>query len=437
MQDHFGNTPFLRHHAQGLDQFPLVTSFKTEEETFLRTVKQFAKKDVPAGANIICSHTICKVKQNDDGSLKLKALIAPHGNEDDLKSKLHKDCSTYSPSGLRILESAASLHGWTFYKADVTAAFLQTGIAQRDVYVRPPRESQTKTTHLWLLLTAAYGLVNSNAKWQNQSDAVSQNNGLVQSKHIPQLFFKKEAGKLVLVVAKIVDDLKAAGIEQRATVFLDAFDSRFKVGTVNHGPGKLRFFGINTTQDEDYTIATDNDKLQAVMECPISRQRRKEPELEVNAIEKGTFASINSSLGWIGIAASPLCLFYSSYLQQKAPDIKVSHLVEQANIIRKLKKMGTTIKYPRPTDKKEYHLSILIFSDASRSDENGQHGIILGLLVGELERNAINHTLSWISHKSKRPVKSVPATGILAASEGIDEGVAKTPPHSCYTVKLV
>ena len=298
MQDHFGNKPFLRHHSKGFDQFPLVTSFKTEEETFLRTVKQVAKKDVLAGANIIGSHTIYKMKQNDDGSLKLKARIASHGNEDDLKSELHIDCSTCSPTGLRILKSVASLPGWTVCKADVTAAFLQTGITQRDVYVRPPRESQTKTTHLWLLLTPAYGMVNANAKWQNQSAAVCQNNGLVQSKHIPQLLFKKEAGKLVLVVAKIVDDLKAAGIGQSAKVFVDAFDSRFNLGTVNHGPGKLRFFGINTTQDEDYTIATDaNDKLRAVMECPISRQRRKEPELEENAIEKGTFASINSSLG--------------------------------------------------------------------------------------------------------------------------------------------
>lgn len=163
-QDHFGNKTFLRHDAQGFDQFPLVTAFKTEEETFLRTVKQVAKKDVPAGANIISSHTIYKVKQYDDSSLKLKARIAPHGNEDDLKNELHKDCSTCSPTGLRILESVASLHGWTVYKADVTVAVLQTGIAQRDVYARPPKESQTKTTHLWLLLTAVHGLVNANAK---------------------------------------------------------------------------------------------------------------------------------------------------------------------------------------------------------------------------------------------------------------------------------
>lgn len=84
--------------------------------------------------------------------------------------------------------------------------------------------------------------------------------------------------------------------------------------------------------------------------------------------------------------------------------------------------MGNVIKYPRPTDGKEYNLSMLVFSDASRSDENGKLGIIVGLLVDELKRNTIYGPLSWISHKSKRPVKRVPAAEILASSEGIDEG---------------
>lgn len=39
-----------------------------------------------------------------------------------------------------------------------------------------------------------------------------------------------------------------------------------------------------------------------------------------------------------------------------------------------------------------------------------------------MKTNAIYHVISWISHKSKRPVKSVPAAEIMAATEGIDEG---------------
>lgn len=431
MAKHFGNKSFMKHQAQGFDQFPIVNAFQREQDKFLKTVRPVLKNKVPAGSNIIGSHTLYKVKTNNDGSLKLKARIAPHGNEDDLKFVLNKDCSTCPPTGLRILESIASVHGWRVYKADVSAAFLQTGKAERDVYVRPPRESPAKTTHLWLLLTASHGLVNANAKWQNQSDELLLEYGLYQSRHVAQLFFKREAGKLVLVVTKIVYDLKVAGTGDRAKAFLDVFDSRFKLGTINSGPGKLRFFGINTVQHEDFTVATDaDDKLESVSEYPITRQRRKDSDDDINAIEKSAFASVNSSLGWIGTAVSPLCAFYSSYLQQKAPEVKVSHLIEQSNILRKLKKLGTTISYPRPIDTQAYDLSVLVFSDASWTDENGQLGVITGLLVGEMKQDAIYHPISWISHKSKRPVKSVPAAEILAASEGIDEGKSVAAAYS-------
>ena len=362
MMSYFGNKSFLKHHAQGFEQYPLFNSYKQEEDSFLKTVKIIPSSQLPSGANIINSHTICKVKQNDDGSLKLKARIAPHGNEDDLKDFLDKDCATCSATGLRIVQSVASLHSWTFYKADVKSAFFQTGKADRDVYVRSPRESQMKSSHVWLLLTAAYGLVNANAKWQNLSDDAMFDLSLTQSRFIPQLFYRKEGRKLVLIVAKIVDDLKAAGSGNYAKSFIERFNENFHLGTVNHGPGKLRSFGINPVQNKNFTIKTDaNDKIEALQEYPLTRQRSKESEQEMNKIEKSVFASVNNSIGWLGTAASPFCSFYSSYLQQKAPDLKVSHLVEQINNVRKLKKLGTQVSYPRPTDKQEYKPSILVF----------------------------------------------------------------------------
>ena len=217
MLQNFGNKPFLKHEAQGFDQLLLSNSYKTEEESFMKTFRHVPIQYVPQYGNIISSHTLYKVKRNEDGSLLLKARIAPHGNEDDLKNVLSKDCSTCPLTGLRIVESIAALHGRTIYKADVKAAFLQTGEAYRNAYVRPPGESKMKSTHLWLPLTAAYGLVDANAKWQKQSDDVMFKLGLSWSNYISQLFYKSEAGKMVLVVAKIVGDLIGAAIGQNVS----------------------------------------------------------------------------------------------------------------------------------------------------------------------------------------------------------------------------
>ena len=90
-------------------------------------------------------------------------------------------------------------------------------------------------------------------------------------------------------------------------------------------------------------------------------------------------------------------------------------MTEQTSILRKLTKLGTRISYPRFTAKFEYELKVLVFYDASKVDKNGQVGILTSLLVGGLKHNAIHRVLSWVSHKSKRPGKSVTAAEILAA----------------------
>lgn len=197
-----------------------------------------------------------------------------------------------------------------------------------------------KSSHVWLLKTAAYRLVNANAKRQNKSDQALMNLGLKQSKHINQLFYKYEDSKLCLIVAKVVDDIKAAGPGDNAVNFFSAFNQMFTLGTINSGPGNLRFFGINVVQQENMTVETNSDdKIDSLFEYSISRYRQKQSECPANEIEKRSFMSLNSSLGWIGSAASPMCSYYSSYLQHRAPNVLVKHIVEQNNILRKSRSM--------------------------------------------------------------------------------------------------
>lgn len=68
----------------------------------------------------------------------------------------------------------------------------------------------------------------------------------------------------------------------------------------------MRFLGINTIQEEDFTISTDaNHQIESLTEYSLTTIRRKESELKVNKIEKSFFSLTNSSQGWIGTAASP------------------------------------------------------------------------------------------------------------------------------------
>lgn len=161
----FENKPFLKHHSQGFQQFPLVNAYKKEEEQFIKTVRIITidyLKDKTV-LNIINSHTLYKFKQTDEGELKLKARIALCGNEDNLKHFLTTDCTVFPPSGLQIFESIAARFGWIVKRSYVEGAFLKTGNAEREVIVRPARESKMRSTDLWLLLVAVYGLVKRKA----------------------------------------------------------------------------------------------------------------------------------------------------------------------------------------------------------------------------------------------------------------------------------
>lgn len=249
--------------------------------------------------------------------MKLKARIAPHGNEDSMKYQLRSDCSQCTPTGIRVLLSLATLYEWRISKIDVTSAFLQTGHAERDVHVRPPAESYQRKWFLWLLNSATYGLVNDIAKWQVHSDQILLDLGMLRTPLIPQLFYFKHKGQISVLCAKIVDDILFAGQPPDVDKLISGFNRKFTLGTIVHAPGHLRFFGLNIYHLDDYSISIySGDKLMLLEQAPIPRTRRRQIDSDLTDIEKESYASLNSSLGWIGSTASVFCAEASSSLQQ-------------------------------------------------------------------------------------------------------------------------
>lgn len=169
----------------------------------------------------------------------------------------------------------------------------------------------------------------------------------------------------------------------------------------------MRFFSLNLKQADDFPIRTDvNDMLKNVGEYQLSQPRRREFNGKLNEMRKSAFASADSSLSWISIPAYPFCSLYASYLQQKAPDHMVRHIMGQVNMLRKLKGIGTCMSYPQTTINSKYVLTVLAFADASKSSQNGQPGVLVGLLPGETKIGSIFHPILWTSHRSRRTVKS-------------------------------
>ena len=99
----------------------------------------------------------------------------------------------------------------------------------------------------------------------------------------------------------------------------------------------------------------------------------------------------------------------------------MNDLIHQINVLKILRKDGTSISYNRPR-KGAYELCILIFADASKRNDRGQLSYLAGPIFGKLKADSVFHILSWNYHKSQRPVISVTSAETLAAGEAIDEG---------------
>jgi hypothetical protein len=115
-----------------------------------------SKSKVPHWANVLRSSVIYRWKDEST----LKARIVPDGRGDSEKDFLRTDSPTMAVDIFRFLISIAAYRGWTLASLDIKAAYLQAEDYNRLVFVKPPRE-EGDDANLWLLMAAAYGLVDS------------------------------------------------------------------------------------------------------------------------------------------------------------------------------------------------------------------------------------------------------------------------------------
>ena len=94
----FARKEFMIHQVEGLPLYPEWDAYQEEQQKFMKTVREVSVHKIPKDSNTITSHVIYKVRQNDDGSLKMNARVAPHGNKHKEKGNLKTDSSQCFPN---------------------------------------------------------------------------------------------------------------------------------------------------------------------------------------------------------------------------------------------------------------------------------------------------------------------------------------------------
>ena len=94
---------------------------------------------------------------------------------------------------------------------DIKSAFLQGKELDRDVYIRPPRESQTPSNMIWKLKHGLYGLKDWARIFFISVKEELLKLGFRQCTLDPAIFYVHKDGKLRGIICCHVDDFLACG----------------------------------------------------------------------------------------------------------------------------------------------------------------------------------------------------------------------------------
>ena len=359
------------------------------------------------GSNIISSHHFFHVKTDgEEGKLKLKCRLVPHGNRDAEKDSICKDSATAQFDCIRLLLSLATIFHLTLASLDVSAAYLQAGRLGRDIYMRPPKGWSSFIDEVWKLVKPAYGLVESGRLWQICIERWFQEYGFDTIPGMPQLFVLRcrNSSRILLLIAKVVDDLLLAGAPEALSKFKNAISVRFKIGRYMSG-SRFIFNRLHITRYSNGDVHLSMREFMDTIEgLPISRARRKQQDEKATLDELRALQALAGKLKYLGHGILPQASLVASKLQ--------------------LKRLDPSLIYKAPSQPGLPGLThLLTFSDASTGTSSyGQTGFLTGIFL-PTGGSSCYHCVAW--HSSKQACISFSSIGaeILAAAESCDRSI--------------
>lgn len=400
---------------------------KEHDENWADAYYEVRENTLPPDANIISSHVVYKVKTSEQGEHRMKARICPHGNRDDRKNDIRKDSATAQFDVIRFMLALVTFLPMQLGAVDISGAYMQSGPIRRDLYVRPPREWGTRRGFIWKLLKMPYGVSEAGRQWALVFEEwLTRDMGMETVRGISQLFVKRrEDGSILLMVAKVTDDLLIAASAGVMKEFVEQVRKRFKISkSITNGPILFNGALIDRNERGDVSI-TMQPFMESLKPIELPRSRRKQSSEKATNEEYQEYRSMAGSLIWAGNATLPQAGYVASYMQQTAPKLRVHHVTEANKMMKELRDLDATItfkKMKKPAKKVE----VWTFSDASfnivAGRDYGQTGVVTGLIAYDEDGESVFHVVDWVSSKQRRITHSSYGAEILACSDGDDRG---------------
>ena len=222
----------------------------------LRTWDLVPRKSIPPGRRPLKSRWVYKIKMGPQGTIeRWKSRFVVKGYSQIPGVDFDRAfSSTMRATSFRILLALAAIGGFKLESLDVSNAFCQAEIRNRDVWVEqaPGFEQfdENGEPMVYKLRKALYGLHESGREWQTtlREYLLSPAMGFTQSTFDPCLFVRRSS-RGIIILGTYVDDLVCAHNDaEMFKEFIDTFKSHF----ISKYAGKLTWFlGMSIHQNSE------------------------------------------------------------------------------------------------------------------------------------------------------------------------------------------
>ena len=350
-----------------------------------------------------------------------KARLVVHGNQE--KAELQSDSPTVSKQTLRLQFALAAQFGWEVVMADVTSAFLQSDILDREIYVQPPKDAAPPGV-IWFLQKPMYGLEDASLKWyQTLSDRL-QKLGCTKLITDPAMFYwRNKDGKLGGLICWHVDDMIACGSEEFYAAVLNKLMTMFTFGSTSEG--KYRCLGWNVMHRHEDILVSQRDYIETKIDFLDINTKSHLGSEKLGEEDAKKARGMIGKLRWLTDQCRPDIAYSQLELSIAAhsPTFDTVKLINK--VVAQVKNRGYWLRFNKLKTDKWY---LTVFADASLKGLPDKLSSAMGYVVLLSEgfrpghRNAAN-ILSWKSCKTRRIVASTYDGETLSLSTALEEAI--------------
>ena len=171
---------------------------------------------------------------------------------------------------MRLFISIAALENWAVKTTDIKSAFLQGKELERDIYIRPPKESQTPQGLIWKLKHGLYGLKDGARQFYESVREELMKLGFTQCRLDPALFYVHKDNRLRGIICCHVDDFLHAG-DELFEALMEKLRGRFSAGKVEEK--EFRYIGFKVKQCENRVILDHSEYIERMKNETVDPKR--------------------------------------------------------------------------------------------------------------------------------------------------------------------